>query len=71
MSHTVWLVIVFVAVSIAYHHGFEQGDLDRRLKSATMLGQMAADEKARHFKEENYWQDKAEDCLATQEARRP
>ena len=47
-----------------YHHGFTQGDLDRRLKDADMMGQQVEQEMLRHYQAENYWQDKAENCLA-------
>ena len=68
--HTIWFSLLLLATLIGYRSGFYQGDLDRRLKDAEIMSAEVESEMLRHYKEENYWQDKAEDCLAKSSPKR-
>lgn len=61
MGKVAWLLLP-VAFFVGLDRGFYQGDLDRRLKNVDFMSQLVAEEKMRHFKQENYWQDRAEEA---------
>lgn len=64
MKNSSWIILAMFSTLIAYYFGMDQGDTKRRLLDVDMMANTASNEMARHFTAENYWQDKAEDCLA-------
>ena len=68
MKPGLFVVGFLLGAVVFYHYGFTQGDLDRRLKDADIMSRQVEQEIMRHYKAENYWQDKAEDCLSDKES---
>lgn len=64
MKHIFWfLTCVLIAIGM-YREGFKQGDLERRLQDGEIMSRQVEQEMMRHYREENYWQDRTEECLA-------